>query len=342
MCLPLITSCDDAAPQKSVKSQITTVSSSQTPDQQVSTVLSHNFGIVQPGQIYRHRFMLQNNTAKTWTFSNLIPSCSCTVASTTAPSIAPGSSESVEIEYTSPNSNQNDRRKVGVQFAEAGTPMFWLEIHARIRQPISIIPDGLTLNRIGRDSAEGFFDIYNYTNNPIQFEAPRCKDPWLEPSMTDVEAKPPGVIQVWRVVILARTSGLRPGRHRGEVLITSRGSDFKKAVSIDLELIAPIRPIPSRLFFGSVARGKSVERKISLLLSSDLVKLKLDDFKIEHDLGDRLRMECSRSSPERFELKATLMPGEAGAAEIDGTVRVMLRNDSLTPIIIPVIATIEQ
>jgi len=302
--------------------------------------LLHDFGTVLPGQVCRNRFVLTNPTATTWTFAKLIPSCSCTVASTTAPAIAPGKSESVEVEYKSPPSNQDDRRKVGVQFAEAGAPTFWLEVQARIRQPICLFPEALTLSQIGRDGSESFFDVHNYTTKPIQLDTPRCSVPWLEASMNEVQARPPGVIQVWRVVVRAKIAGMKPGQHRGDVLVAASGAGFKKAVPVDLELIAPIRPIPNRLFFGSLTRGVPVERKISLLLSADLAHLMPEDIKVEHDLGERLRVLCSRTSPTRLELAATLTLSESDNAEINGTVHLAFRDPALPPISLPVIATV--
>ena len=262
------------------------------------------------------------------------------MGTTSARSIPPGKSEWVEVEYKSPPSNQDDRRKVGVQFAEPGAPMFWLEVKARIRQPISFFPEDLTLSQIGKDAAESFFEVHNYKSKPIKLDPPRCTEPWLEAEHREVEGTSTEVKQVWRVVVRAKTRGMKPGRHRAAVVVAESGTEFRKSVPIEVDLIAPIRPVPARLFFGSLARGRPVEKKLSLLLSSDLAPFSPNDVRIKHDLGDRLVVRCSRSSNARMEIAATLDPGPSDDAEINGTIELTFRDPSLPPISIPVIATV--
>ena len=233
--------------------------------------------MVLPGQVSRHRFSLTNPTASAWSFAKVIPSCSCTVAKTSAPVIAPSKSEWIEVEYKAPNSNGNDRRKVGVQFAEPNSPIFWLEVKAQIRQPISFFPENLALNQVGKDVTESFFEVHNYSATRIELKAPRCSEPWLEAELRPIEGTAADVKQVWRVVVRAKTRDLKPGKHTAEVLVAEVGTNFRKKVPVEVDLIAPVRPIPSRLFFGSLENGRPVEKKLSLLLSSDLRPMTPDD-----------------------------------------------------------------
>jgi hypothetical protein len=131
-----------------------------------------------------------------------------------APSITPGQTEWVEVEYTTPPSNIDDRRKVGVEFAETGAPMFWLEVKARVRHPISLFPESLALSQVGKDITESFFEIHNYTAKPVRLETLKCSEPWLEAELREVEGTSPEVRQIWRVIIRAKTRGLKPGPHR--------------------------------------------------------------------------------------------------------------------------------
>ena len=333
-------SASQGDPVDTASSKVALSSPPPLEDRQDGTFFRHDFGTVLPGQVYRHRFVLTNTTASAWTFAKLIPSCSCTVGTTSAQSIAPGKSEWVEVEYKSPPSNQDDRRKVGVQFAEPGSPMFWLEVQARIRQPITFFPEGLTLSQVGKETAESFFEVHNYTGKPIHLEPPRCSEPWLEAELRTIEATSPEVKQAWRVVVRAKTRGLKPGSHRAEVLVAQSGTDFRKTVPIEIDLIAPIRPVPGRLFFGSLTRGQPVEKKLSLLLSSDLTHFTPDDVRIKHDLGDRLVVRCTRLSESRLEIAATLDPGQGGESEINGSIDLTFRDPSLPPISIPVIAVV--
>ncbi len=311
-----------------------------TPDKQIGTFYLHDFGMVLPGQVARHRFSVTNSTNSPWTFAKLIPSCSCTVASTSAPVIAPSKTETVEVEYKAPRSNGNDRRKVGVQFAEADAPMFWLEIQARIRQPISFFPEAITLSQVGKDVTESFFEVHNFSTSLIELKEPRCSEPWLEAELRPIAGTSPEVKQVWRVVVRARTRNLKPGKHTAEVLVAESGTDFQKKVPIEVDLIAPVRPIPSRLFFGSLDRGRSVERRLSLLLSADLPGLQPSDIQIKHDLGGQLAIHSSRSSSTRLEIAATMTPAATDLKDINGTIELTFPDPALPPISIPVIAAV--
>ena len=278
------------APNQPTADGLTTSDSSPPliADQQVGTFYLHDFGTVLPGRVSRHQFTLTNPTGSPWTFAKLIPNCSCTVASTSASTIAPGATETVEVQYIAPTTNGDDRRKVGVQFAEVNSPTFWLEVAARVRQPISFFPETVAFSQVGKDVAESFFEVHNYTKKSVQLDPPRCSAPWLEAEIRPIDVTSPVVKQAWRVVVRANTRGLKPGKHGGEVLISEAGADFRKAVPVEVDLIAPVRPIPTRLFFGSLERGKPVEKKVALLLASDLPTLAPADIQIKHDLGAQM------------------------------------------------------
>ncbi len=329
-----------ASPAKLDVGKQTSLAALSTSDQRIGTFYLHDFGKVLPGQVSKHRFSLTNTTDSPWTFAKLIPSCSCTVASTSAQTIAPSKTETVEVEYKAPKNNGDDRRKVGVQFAETGSPMFWLEVKARVRQPMSFFPEYIALSQVGKDVTESFFEIHNYTSDLVKLEAPRCSEPWLEAELRPIEGTSPDVKQVWRVVVRAKTQGLRPGRHADEILITESGTEFQKRVPVEIDLVAPIRPIPNRLFFGSLERNRPVEKKLSLLLSSDVGGLTADDIQINHDLGDRLKIRGSRSSNARMEITATLTPPGDGEGDINGTIKLTFRDPSFPTITIPVIAAV--
>jgi hypothetical protein len=77
--------------------------------------------------------------------------------------------------------------------------------------------------------------------------------------------------------------------------VVESSTKTRKVLPVEIDLIAPIRPVPERLFFGTLTRGRPVEKTLTLLLSSDLIALSPDDVRIKHDLGGRLDVRCSRS-----------------------------------------------
>jgi uncharacterized protein DUF1573 len=138
--------------------------------------LGHDFGLVQPGEKVSHRFAVRNDSPKTWTFQRFHVNCSCTVGQASAPAVLPGKTEYVEVLFTAPAAQIDERRKVGVQFAEDHAPFLWLEVSARVRDPICVMPPQFVFNRIGHGrTVEGTFEVHNYEDRDIENNQPRPK-----------------------------------------------------------------------------------------------------------------------------------------------------------------------
>src|SRR5262249_6738769 len=101
-------------------------------------VLAADVGLVRHGQQVRPRFSIPNDSAGTWTLARLHNDGACTAARPLTEAVAPGASLEVDVDYTARPANQDDRRRVGVEFAGADAPLVWLEVRACIRAPVSV------------------------------------------------------------------------------------------------------------------------------------------------------------------------------------------------------------
>src|SRR5262245_27794396 len=110
-------------------------------------VLEEDVGLVRHGEKVRRRFTITNDSGSTWTLARLHNDCACTAGRPLTAEVAPGDSLEVDVDYVARPANLDDRRRVGVEFAEAAAPFVWLEIRACIRAPISVFPPHLKIGR---------------------------------------------------------------------------------------------------------------------------------------------------------------------------------------------------
>jgi hypothetical protein len=149
--------------------------------------------------------------------------------------------------------------------------------------------------------------------------------------------------QVWRVVLRAKTEGLKPGRHRAELSIRTEGAKSPpKPVSVEVVLAAPVEAIPERMFFGLVERGRPSENRVLMRVSSDVNLSSPAAIALNHDLGEQLHLNVSRRSPSYWELIAVLTPGREAPRMIRGTVDVRFSEGDLPPLVIPLLARVSE
>src|SRR5262245_46637087 len=81
-------------------------------------LLEEDVGLLRPGQKVRRRFTITNDSGSKWTLARLHNDCACTAGQPRAEAVSPGDSMEVDVDYTARPSNLDDRRRVGLEFAE--------------------------------------------------------------------------------------------------------------------------------------------------------------------------------------------------------------------------------
>src|SRR5262249_26994802 len=102
----------------------------QPGEEKPTRVLEEDLGLVRPGQKVRRRFRITNDSRARWTLARLHNDCACTAAWPLTKAVSPGDSMQVDVDYIARPSNLDERRRVGVEFAEAAAPVVWLEVRA--------------------------------------------------------------------------------------------------------------------------------------------------------------------------------------------------------------------
>lgn len=314
--------------------------------------LFHDFGIVRPGQKVTHRFAIRNDGREPWTFQRFHSNCSCTVGNASAAVVPPGGSEYVEVTYNAPTTLGDERRKVGVQFAEQGAPFLWLEIGARVRDEISVMPGRVVLRTRAKDGiTEGFFEVHNYGDRDIELASIRISETWVtEVSRarlaSDGGGSRPGrePRQVWRVRLRADARGLGPGHHTATIGVVASGSDSEvKPLVVELTIPPLLEPIPSQLFLGTVRRGEPARGKVLLRLNPELRVSSADGLSVRGELPGMLKLDCrSLSDPSLWEISAVLTPDSSARKSIRGFIEVGLADESSPTVRIPVMAQVDE
>jgi hypothetical protein len=317
------------------------------PPASVGPYLKHDFGIVAPGERLTHRFRIENGSDIEWAFEQIIADCSCTVADLSQPVIAPGGDGYVDVAYTAPGGYADELRRLGVRFADAKAPLIWLEIQAKIRHPVSVLPRKVDLDwRTGGGDYEGFIEVHNYLDEPMSLASVTATEGWVvvgEPTEFR-EGAENGPTQVWRIPIRGEAGGLGPGEHHASLVVAVAGAESDPPpVEVNMTVARPVEPVPSRIFFGTVTRGQASRSTVGFILAPEHDELDPGEFVLQHDLGDQLEVALvSGAGTGRWELTASLTPSSESPRLVKGTVTLRTIDEHFSPIEIPVLARVKD
>jgi hypothetical protein len=309
-------------------------------------VLEEDVGLVRYGQKLRRHFTITNDSGSKWTLARLHNECACTAGRPRAEEVLPGRSLEVDVDYTARPANVDDRRRVGVEFAEATAPFVWLEIRACIRAPISVFPPRPTIVPARLGHGESSFEIHNCTGQDVHFLAVGSSTPWLTAQQPVPVARGDhaGARQVWRVVVEAKAGGLPAGHHQAQVDIRTDCPEAPVTpVPVDLDLRAAVQAVPGQLAFGTTSPGTPARRRVLIRYATEGTPAGPRQVSLTHDLGKQLQVSYAALSDAVGELSAVLTPPEkAGGGELKGLVVVTFGGDDLRPLEIPVSATVQH
>jgi len=320
---------------------------SKTAASNLDPSLTHDFGVVRPGETFSHTFTIRNPSSATWTIAQLKPSCSCTVSRASARTIPPGGSADIEVTYRAPRADADDRRSVAVFFQKGVDPVV-LWIAAKARAPLSATTPSLDFLKAARGSTpEGTFEVYNYSDRTFVSIKLLPSVPWLRTECHDLKLQPiaGGRRQGWRVGVRLDTNDLVPGTYRGEVVVESGGPGdrLRAVVEVHLSLISPVEAVPSQMFFGTVEPGRAAKQTTLLRFAPGVAPPDPATCKVSHDLGERFHLERSTSSKGFWTLTGSLAPGDGDEDRVvAGTVDVRFESPLLPRITIPVSARVRK
>jgi hypothetical protein len=308
-------------------------------------VLQQKLGLVRPGQTVHRRFTITNDSQSKWTLARLHNGCACTASRPLVEAVWPGSSMEVDVDYTAAPRNVDDHRRIGIEFSEEAAPFVWLEIHACIREPISIFPSELRIVPANRGQLETSLEIHNCTDRDVHLLGVPVTPSWLavrEP--VTIKVREYGhARQIWRVVIDANADGLTVGRHQARVELKTDCSEAPvKVIPVELDLREPVQVVPRQLSFGTLVPGTPGQRKLLLRYPTNGAPSSGGGVAITHNLGEQLQVIYLERSATLGEVSAVLTPTvHAADGEIKGNIVMTFEGKDLLPVEIPISAKVK-
>lgn len=229
-------------------------------------MLTHDFGVVGVSEKLTHSFVVKNDSWFTWKLVHINSNCGCAVAKASRHIILAGSSETIDVSYTSPSNVADDHKIVSLKFDGEDTRQVNLHVLAKIRKPLSLFPSEIAFGALRRGAhASKSVLVENYS-----------KQDWLEIKLSErpawlncssprlLSADPYGAPrQVWGIDVSIHYSDELIGWH-GESL----GIEVDRVVAetqflrISVDVRAPLLVVPTPIVFQRAFSGQATETRI--------------------------------------------------------------------------------
>jgi len=288
------------------------------------TTFTHDFGVIAPEQLVSHAFPITNTSAETWTFARFQSTCGCTVGGISTETVIAGDTALVTVRYRAPAAVGDDRRAVELYFHEASAPAFRLEVAAKARRPLTVLPTALLFPHAPGDRAVTTkLVVANYSSAdvpPPRFVSPA---PWVKLGDARPEPPPaddPAVRQQWSIPVILASDAATPGDH--ETVITPAPDVPHRegiAVPVRMTVLPPLETSPSQLFFGAVSPGRPATVTVTVRVPRGAAA---DDIACEHDLGPQFDLRRTLASDSTVRYAVTLTPASGATGEVRGFVTV--------------------
>ncbi|GHT18322.1 hypothetical protein FACS1894189_6090 [Planctomycetales bacterium] len=312
-----------------------------TQSQENTRTLIHDFGVlVQPvTEAVECEFEIKNDSDTAWNLKQIVNTCSCTVADMTSPKIEPKTSEKILVKYKPIGDGSfDDTRKSLAIFQEESAPRFVLCVQSRVREPLTVKPQNISWTQVGENQTrQDHFEIQNYSEKDWEKVTIKEKPDWLRIDYKNVS--PPqhetSMRQLWLADVVAETAGLKPGEHRGEIVLVADGIELKKQVPVVLQIQAAVSVVPAQFFFGKIKEGEIVTKTVKFIFSHDSIPQSKDEIRFEHNLGEHLRFDWIVSEGDFWELQASLT-FEAKTFPDEPAVKIIFSDTKLPKLSLPV------
>lgn len=144
--------------------------------------------------------------------------------------------------------------------------------------------------------------------------------------------------QLWLADTVAKTTGLTPGEHRGELVLQAVGSSgelITQRCPVALQITSAVSAVPAQFFFGNVKPNETATKSIKIFFSPDVVPKDKNDIRFDHNLGDSLKMDWINTESDSWELQASLKLSDTAIPD-EPMVTMIFSNKSLPRIKFPV------
>jgi len=129
-----------------------------------------DLGFVKAGSIRDCLFSITNDSSDPWKIAAVRSSCKCTVATISKDTILPGEFATISARYKAPSIARDDLTQVSVSFNGNNVAEIPLKVRARVRTPLTILPDEINLGHVTASSEREFdFLVENHSEQDLSF-----------------------------------------------------------------------------------------------------------------------------------------------------------------------------
>jgi len=250
----------------------------------------------------------------------------------------------IVVSYTTGDRSRDEKHKVAVLFKEEDAPKLILQIHSRVRHPITVAPERLTFRKLGRgQSQDGAFEIWNYGDVDWASIDVESSVDWVTVSVELIEGGelPEGARQLWRATPTIAARELEHGDHEAKLWVRPDGSSERsQPISVFARVVSPVFAAPGQLFFGTVGVGESSSCDVSLHFAPGAAPAGSDAVTVKHPYGSQLVVAWEGTHEDEWKLKATVSPNSTGLQK--GSVTIAFVDDSLPILELPVFARVKE
>lgn len=228
------------------------------PDQVCDQV--HDFGVVPPGFVGEHLFVVENSTKAEWALREVVEACSCTTASLEWRKLAPGESGTVKLTYHAGETPGDDLRGVELRFQQTDVPAVRLGIKAVVQPHLVAEPREISWR--AQPGERPSVDVQICSGElPADAELELVSAPeWISVELKRGRGRAAGRFQRcergWMARVTAHSESAARERSSGVLQIGVVG-DPQPSLIIPVQIaVEPrYRVIPSRAYLGAVAGG---------------------------------------------------------------------------------------
>lgn len=300
-------------------------------------VLTHDFGLTMCGTVTTHEFVLNNDSAHSWTIDSISSDCSCSVVDAGFPVILPREAGRFTFRYRAPSSPKNYAGGVRLTFREFTAPKVRFDVTAMVRNPLTPSHSELQFETSPGGTSERELRIDNFSGtrwSDIEFaDLPE----WVRVARSRPISVEAPYTQSWLCKLTAQSSGGTLQERFESQFIRVRAVIEHSAAqppSADIRVTRVITEdyvlTPTSLLLGPMKAGHSKQATVLLRAKSepfgDTAAIEVGD--VEAQPGVQILVEVSPMSPVVVAITGTCSPTNATGI-VSGSIPIRLPNGRL-------------
>ena len=226
----------------------------------------YDFGSVMQGQKVMHEFSVENAGDTDLVLQRIAPSCGCTAAAVTSPTIKPGSSEKIRVTFDTAGMYGAKTKTVSVVTNSRDKPEFILKLRGSVVRGLSAAPERVMFGEVPQSASQAMRtqEITLTVTDGMTWEVARVTS--AAKFIAVQELPPQGASKRYAVTLL-------PDAPKGELrerLIVESKDPAQAAVNIPITatVLGDLRIVPATVSFGIVSGTEPIERRLKYENSS--------------------------------------------------------------------------